>query len=87
MRSIFLGINLQYTLLLLIRRIEVHSFTERSTFTIHFATINTDPAISKTSGWLKFTIHFATINTGIMDLLQEIELEFTIHFATINTRK
>ena len=54
-------------------------------FTIHFATINTNNISKVNKKYFKFTIHFATINTSIIKQLDIINQEFTIHFATINT--
>ena len=54
-------------------------------FTIHFATINTEVRALFSSYYTKFTIHFATINTNKPFLSTSTIYSFTIHFATINT--
>ena len=56
-----------------------------TTFTIHFATINTMDSKKSNKYIESFTIHFATINTEDDVLKAGITSAFTIHFATINT--
>ena len=58
-----------------------------TTFTIHFATINTERESCRICTRLSFTIHFATINTMYHSLYLNLFQKFTIHFATINTVK
>ena len=79
------GLYLQYTLLLLIRDVEINVLRDLTEFTIHFATINTTTSRLCKRFRRLFTIHFATINTKNIYSAVIDYLKFTIHFATINT--
>ena len=78
-------LNLHYTLLLLIPPISTPYPATSLTFTLHFATINTEIKCLLIYSLKKFTLHFATINTKLKENRFAIFIVFTLHFATINT--
>ena len=74
------GLYLQYTLLLLIRDVEINVLRDLTEFTIHFATINTTTSRLCKRFRRLFTIHFATINTvkTCIQCILIINLQYTL---------
>ena len=72
--------DLHYTLLLLIPISQNAIIITNQTFTLHFATINTEEREFLNAAGTPFTLHFATINTlqHLYVLLSYYNLHYTL---------